>query len=678
MPDEIQDPRALRQAQFFMDLIKSGEVWPEDEWDKAREAYEGDAKTPQRVNLWRSTIDTSLAFQLQTDPTIRISPAEGFEDDERSKGRAGCDEALIKYLWREMGFGPERLRVIREGRIIGLGFARCCMDLRRMLPGIRHMDPEQVRIDPNCRGNIAEAQWVGFCEYVSPDLLVKDHPGLDVDKLRKASEPASGPKDDPDATKEQAEQISKSRGAVGAHLRRVRLWRLFLRNAAALYDKEPVGEKDEEAGPHLERFRDKEGLTEPRRYVELVEGYDCPAIVDEDAWPEALALDYDSWPVKRLAFNEAHHRTAGFTDHRHTKKVEEYLETVTGSGNRSMALKNCGAIGVVQGDLRSESELKKLLEQEGLKIVKNALGPDGKPLMALLFQDAGLSPEDVSWAELLMNWHDLISGVPKIRQGSEPETGVTATASDIASEATNARNEAQLRLIEEFDAEVVEQIQAMAHVNLRQLSSVEVVVPEQTVEVADPMTGMPVYDPTTFLPMTQTTPAHPEVMDNLPWAVASQILTEQPDAQLVSLGVEAMVGPELAQFWTDGEPLSVVRRSTQVTIERGSTQRRTREKKVLLALEMFKTVLAPIYEKTGRVDLLVKFATLLFDMQGLKTDFGAALPDPQEIMAQMQMQQQAQAAQVQQQQAVEQQDKQFDQGVQVAELAQQAQPVGAQ
>lgn len=676
MPEEIQDPKLLRQAKFFQDLIHSGEVWPEDEWDAARQAYEGDAQKPQRVNLWRSTIDTSLAYQLQIEPTIRIGPAEGFEDDEQSRGRAECDEAVVKYLWREMGFTSKRLRIVREARVIGLGFARCCMDLRRMLPDIKHMDPEQVRVDPNCRGNMAEAQWVAFCEYVSPDLLVRERSGLDLAKLRKASEPAAGPKEDPDASKAQAEQISRSRGVVGSHLRRVRLWRLFLRNAAALYDKEPIGEKDEEAGPHLERFRDKEGLTEPRRYVELVEGYDGPAIADEDVWPEALALDYDAWPVKRLAFNEAYHRVAGFSDHRHTKKIEEYLETALGSGNRSMALKNAGAIGVVQGDKRSESELKALLEKEGLKIVKDALGPDGKPLMALLFQDAGLTTEDVSWAELLMAWHDLISGVPRVKQGAEPDYG-TATEADIASEAASARSEAQLRIIEAFDTEIVEQVQAVAHVTLRQLSSVEIIVPEQTVNVTDPMTGVGVLDPTTLMPLTETTPEHPEVLDNLPWVEASAILTQDPSAQLVSLGVEAMVGPELAQWWIDGEPLKVVRRSTQVTIERGSTQRRAREKKVLLALEMFKTVLAPIYEKTGRVDLLVKFAELIFALQELKTDFGAALPDPQEILQQMQMQQQVQAAQAEQQQAADQDDKQFDRSVKVAELESQQQPAGA-
>ena len=673
MPDENQDPKLLRQAQFFMDLIKSGEVWPEDEWDKAREAYEGDAKTPQRVNLWRSTIDTSLAYQLQTDPTIRIGPAEGFEDDERSRGRASCDEALVKYLWREMGFGSERLRVIREARVIGLGFVRCCMDLRRMLPGIKHIDPEQVRVDPTCRGNMPKGQWMAFCEYVSPDLLAQDRPGLDFEKLRKASESAAGPKTDPDASTSQAEQIAKSRVSVGSHLKRVRLWRLFLRNAAALYDKEPVGEKDEEAGPHVERFRDKEGLTEPRRYVEIVEGYDGPAVADEDAWPEALALDFDGWPIKRLAFNEAYHRVAGFTDHRHVKKIEEYLETALGSGNRSMTLKNCGAIGLPTGDMRSELELKATLEKEGLKIVKNALGPDGKPLMALLFQDAGLTVQDVSWAELLMTWHDLLSGVPKVKQGAEPDYG-TATEADIASEAATARSEAQLRLIEAWDAEIVEQIQAMAHVTLRQLSSVEVVVPEQTIEVLRPQS---VAGVTYSVPMPETTPEHTEIMDNLPWVVASQILTEQPDAQLVSLGVEAMVGRELAQWWVDGEPLKVVRRSTQVTIERGSTQRRTRERKVLLALEMFRTVLAPVYERTGRTDLLVKFAELIFDLQGLKTDFGAALPKPEEVLQQIQAAQQAKEAQVQQQQAAAADKEQFDRGVKVADLEAKQQPVGA-
>jgi len=40
MADEIQDdPKALERATFFSNLIKSGEAWPEKEWDEARQAY---------------------------------------------------------------------------------------------------------------------------------------------------------------------------------------------------------------------------------------------------------------------------------------------------------------------------------------------------------------------------------------------------------------------------------------------------------------------------------------------------------------------------------------------------------------------------------------------------------------------------------------------------------------
>lgn len=524
---------------------------------------------------------------------------------------------------------------------------------------------------------MADASWVAFYEYVSPDMLAKDHPGLDSARLIKASTPAAGIPDDPDAKAEQAAELTRSRTTVGKQLRRVKLWRLFLRNAAALYDAEPADEEDKEAGPHLERFRDKEGMTEPRRYVELVEGYDGPLVADEIGWPEALALDFDAWPIKRLAFNEAHDRVSGFTDRRHLQRIEGYLERGMGNANRAMSLKHSGAIGQVGGDKRSESQIKGLLEEEGLKLVADAIGPDGKELLKLLFQDEGLSQEDVAWMELLLTQHDFLSGVPKVKQGAEPDYD-TATEATIASEAGSARSEDQLRLIEDWDAEVVAQIQGMAHVTLRQLSSVEVVVPEslEQAEGYDEATGM-------LVSMPQVTPAHPEVMDGLPWAQVQQILTEQPEAQLVSLGVEAMVGPELAQWWVDGEPLDVVRCSTTVTVERGSTQRRTRERKVMLALQMYEKVLAPIYEQTGRVDLLVKFATLLFELQDLGTDFGSALPKPEEVLAQMQQaqEQQAQAAEQEgmradEQAAGDEQDRNFQQNLEVEKLQVQAQGKG--
>ena len=613
MPD---DPKALRLARFFSQLIRSGEAWPEEEWDKAREAYEGDTKAtaPQRFNLWRSTLDTATAYQLQIDPTIRVEPAEGLADDGAAQAQAACDEALLKYLWDEMGLAKERSRITHDSKVIGLGFGRCCMDLRRMLPCFRHIDPEDVRVDPNCRGNLAEASWLAFSEYVSPDMLLRERKGLDSEKLMKSASGAAGPEEDPDAREGQRDALKEARENVGKHLRRVRLWRLFLRNAAALYDKEPESVKDEEAGPHLERFRDKEGLTEPRRYVELVEGYDGPALVDEDKWPDALALDYDAWPLKRLAYNEAFHRVAGFSDWRHLNRLEVYLETVIGDANADMALKNSGAIGLRDGDTRSEGQLKAVLETTGLKIVRDALDANGNPKMRVLFDDAGLSEQDLAWVKLLHDLHDQMSGVPKIRQAGETDIE-TATEAEILSEASNARVEAQLRLIEEWDAVVVEQLLAMAHVNLRKLSSVEIVLPEQ---VGYDEQGRP-----------YRVPKQTQAVDGLTWAEVSNILAQDPSAQLVSLGVEAMVGPALAEAWIDGQPLDVVRRSVRVRVERGSTQRRVRERKVMLALKLYESVLTPLY--ATRPDLLVKFARRVMEMQELDSDFGDVLPTDQEM-----------------------------------------------
>ena len=110
--------------------------------------------------------------------------------------------------------------------------------------------------------------------------------------------------------------------------------------------------------------------------------------------------------------------------------------------------------------------------------------------------------------------------------------------------------------------------------------------------------------------------------------------------EIVQPGVEAFVGPELAQYWIENLSEEELRSEIQLRIEQGSTRRLSRIQEVNEAHQLFRE-LAPLYQQFGLYDRLARLINMLlarhesFQLDALRVS-------EEELMAVLQQQAQAQ------------------------------------
>ena len=621
-PDAQATAETKAVQKFFEALVKQARPWSKDEWEKAWKAYEGDAEKPKRANLWRMKVDTQGAYLDEQPPNVPVKPADGFVDDPMASARADAEEALYAYIYREMGYRGAIARARHTADVQNIGAVVHCVDMRRMMPDLKFLPTEQIAVDPDCRGSLKDANWVAWWEYVSPETLARDYEGLDLERLRTiatdtrvALEP-----DNERRLKEGAAEVQRVR-------KRCKLWRVFARNEYALYDSEPTtmaADADEEAGPHWERFRDRHGMREPRRQVLFVEGYDRP-LSDTDQWDAAYALDWDEWPLHVLVHNEGEADLEGFTDYRHERRVLEYHEDALRAARQKAGLSSQLKIGGYQGCTMKGSEIRRIWSSPEVEFVPDAFTQDGRPRLAPIKFD-GLSDADLAWIEALEKQHEQISGLPRIKQGGEGDYE-TATEAQIASESSTTLANVRLRAFERFQSDIASQTIAMAHVLLPQVSEVEI----------PPVPGM-----------DGVMPPQGELV-RVPASALAAVLAQE-GVELVRLGVDAMVGEEKAAAWDESVPMEILRRSTVVAVERGSTQRRMRFEKVKLFAEVYERQMRPMIDKLAMVDPVmaldkeVAAARKVLELLDLE-EFESLMPDMNAVMQAVAMQQQAMAQQ---------------------------------
>jgi hypothetical protein len=638
-PDNTPEAeRLVGVAKYFLSLVRLGEIWPKDEWEEARVAYEGSTEKPNRLraNLWRTMVDTQAAFLDQDPKRPIVRPQDGYAKDETARGQAQCEQALYDYIFREMDYASAIEQVRHSAGLIDVGFAVLSWDMRRSLPAFRYLEPEDVRIDPDCGGDLARAGWIAFAENVSAELLSRQA-GIPLDKLRKAR---VKPLPDADQPERDAEEVRRATEVVGAAIDKCRVWHIYARNEFALYDTRPASdEQDQEGRPHFERHRDRHGMNEPRRYVKVVEGYDRPIEDIQDGWPEALALDWDEWPIVMLGFNRRKGKCAGFTDWRHVSVLQEDFNTVLKDLVVRAKLRNPPKMLKGEGCTMDDAQIKRMLESTEVEVIGGAVDATGKPTLVPL--DFGTpTVQEVELLATVKNLVDQMSMLPEIMRGGE-QGFETATEARTASEAAAAKIERRFRRYERMQIEIARKTIQACHANLPLLTRVERLQPVmREVLIPDPVTG-------TTLPTGQMEPTgdFEPVVDSLMWSEA-QIALAEPGAELVQLGVEAMVGPELARFWPEGKPLSVIRASTRVDVERGSSQRRVREEKSKEFRELVMQVLLPVSQATNSPQMALAIARkclLLMDVEDVD-QLVPSLPEVEAALAAQAAQEQAQAA----------------------------------
>ncbi len=663
-----------RVCAFFHNRVKAGEKWPTDEWRESLETYTGprDKARRGRANLYRTKLDTQSAF-LSRDPLqVQFSPQDGYEHDAFAKALADCEEDVYRYLFREQGFGRTIARMRWSVGVRNIGAVWHTVDKRKMLPGLRYLNPKtQLAVDPDAGGDLSQAAWVAVAEFIAPSVLSRmpsvKQAGIKRADLDKAAQAQADLLEAENGTQAAVERLDAMEAVAPAD-RKCKVWHVYARNHVALHDAAPEeAENPKEGAPHLERFRDERGMREPRRYVMFVENYRERVVIDNDFWPEPVDYDYNEWPVTLLRYNEDDETVAGFTDVRHEQVLLDDHETSLKDLNTRDRVRNPPKFLKSSGCSLSDARIRELLESDDVECFPDGLTADGK--VALQMVDWGtLAEADMKRPEQLRDLYYMVSMVPEVMRGEEMETKRTATEVQQVTDAATAKLEARLKAYQEAQAEIARKVIQTAHAILPKHSRIEVMEPV-TVQVQDEM-GQPLFDEMTGEPVREVVAMEPRLygeppMPPLPWVgdemtPGARDLLKQPGAELVYLGVDAMVGDEKAQAWEDELPLEIVRRSVKVSVEQGSTNARQAAEKIGQFAEIWQNFLGPVIQQLEQAGLFGKTLELKAQaarkaMELMRLDeFEELVPDDQQIqeLAAQAMAQQQQAAEAEMQAAM--------------------------
>jgi len=591
---DMSEDKRKKVAKFYFGLIAQAEKQPTVEWNKARAAYESEftdkATDQQHANIWRAKVDTQAAFQDSEPAKVRFMPPE-WAGDEEAREEAECVEHVYSYLDREQGIRAQISRMGHSADVTNNGFVAVRFDQRKRLPGVFFLENDRVAIDGDCGGWLDRAEWVAYYEMIAAEDLAEWYPDVPFEALRDAAR-----KNEEATTHDDGREADRV-ATVSNSLQKCKVWRFFARGKAALYDREPATTPaDREGQPHFERFRKRHGLEEPRRYLFLIEGVEVP-LEDMDGWPPEYLLDTNEWPLEHLTNNRGYDTVYGHTDYRHERALLQELERAV-----TNIVARHGIDGLKLGGHPSlkdrAEEIKQWLQKPGVQFLPHMLDANGKPLIQPVETNA-LTQHDLAYISQLQEMYDQISMQPRASRGDE-DPGKTATASQIESDWQNARNNFRLRQFEWAIANVARKVMQMARVTLRRLTWVEVPrLPEDGGGYA--------------------------VIEMLAAEANAALSDPAVDADLIQVGVEAMVGPELSAYWQDWPTGGIEQagrrrwalRNLRVSVERGSTQRSTRLQKVKAFVETYVQMILPVITQLGAIDAAIESASKVLSMQDL-------------------------------------------------------------
>jgi hypothetical protein len=601
----IGSKEAIRVQRFFESMVKTADVIQKPfrgEWDKARKAYEGDVEKNVLSNMWRSKVDTQAAYMDSDVPRVRFYPAEASAVGTDMETHAKCDEAVNAYIFREQHFRRELGYVRHSADLTGVGFCVVRPDQTKGMPELVHLENEQVAVDPDAKNRMERAAWVAYCEAMSPEQLKELYPDVPIRKFNEVSgRPAEMLADELD---------SKIDPMDSGYFNRCKVWRIYSRNQAAMYDAEPAYDKESqpEHAAKIERFKDNPLATEPRRYVLLVEGMDGP-LIDMDGWPDEFLCDDDEWPVMRLCYTENCDNVYGVTDYRHERALVQGIEDVLQDMIEKCSIEGL-KLGGSEATRSKQDEINTFLSKKGVQFLSGIVDELGKPLVSVL-DFKGLSQQDLTLLDTLIAMYDQVAMQPRAARGAE-SPGKTATATQIENDRQAARATVRLRKFEELISSASRLTMQMAHVMMPQMTRIYGKYGPVALATNLPL----VNDVGVALDLNE------ENEYDVAWDIADKLMREH-DYELINIGVEAIAGLELAATWQDWPEQaspgykSLVLRGVRVNVERGSTQRSARMQKVSMFREVFAEMILPVATATGDMKFTVEAIEKVLDMMDI-------------------------------------------------------------
>jgi hypothetical protein len=663
--DENQaDPSApvTELVEFWIgECERAGKDQPTGMWNKAQKRYAvEDSRNisildPDKdstvdfpvVNDLRNHVEASMSYLDQTRASFSVTPSRAYTLDQNKQKEAQCEQAYLDYIWGEQKMQPVESMKLHSALLRNIGVTFPYFDFKKWMPDLKYIPAERVRFDPDCKGIWPEANWCAYYEDVSVDVLRSLHDDLTPEELKTVRKLAKSSLTD-DQQKEASEE-KKAKHSV------VRLWHIFAQNDAAIRvpDESKLDEK--------KSFADELQLNVPRRYMQAVGGLKR-FLIDEPKWP--FDLDRKELPFTTLQFNPDDGSLYGFTDHAQMERTDEMSDAVMTyieQDCKNAAIRKFGgpdAAVISQEDIKTFIESPETTYQHGLvdeagkaKVIPLNVGqinPGMKDSYETIHEEAMRSSGQ---SELLAeNLADLKE--------------VTALGVKYHESKLHQRVNRRLSGPRGYESSILEdavKILEIAHQKVPRYSVVAVKTPMETPDIESQMM------------VTQ----EKEILQSLPWDQACSAIKN--GGTLVKLGVDSIVGPELAEFWltTDDVPMIYFKLSTSTTVVPGSTRSITSSERVADLSDFYINILWPtIYQPTMNLGKAAKFVTYLAQLSGSIDKVEQFIPTDEEIQQSMQQQQEVQQQQANQQMELEKQKMDMQMQVEGQKLEMEKQKMG--
>ena len=653
---------------YWMSWAKRAEkMQPVDEWKAAEERLMGgdvsDIKSLAYVSGYRLQYESLKSFLDQTEAQINVSAAPAYIDDQFVVKTAECDKLYLKHVWQE-----QRCQIVQSQKLDStlqrnVGFVLNLFDKKKWMPKLKYLPARNVLLDPDSGADFSNASSIGYKEEVSLETI-KGLFELSNDELASIRKAANSTID-----KEEQREMD---GEEGDLYTTVTLYHVFARNDAAT---RITDDEDDEKLPS-QSLADELSLATPRKYLQFVNGYHKP-LKDED-WP--FDLDDDEWPITRLSFNNPTGSLYGFTDNKQMARMDMFCDNLLHDIEQSARWEGDKKFaGGPSADDLDPIKINSFLNDPKKTYIPNMIGADGKPKI-LEISTGNFNHSLVEALKTATQERNVASALGELLTsdvGSYKD--VTALAARMHDSNVHQRINRRLGGPEGYEASITEdaiKMMEIAHQFVPKLSVLEIPKPvfmtdELGLEALD-VNGQPVQEEDENGPVTELE------YQSVPWSEARQMLIN-PEVKLIQMGVDAIVGDELAQYWRTPEdtPMREFKVATQVSIVPGSTRSITQEQKAANLKQYLMEVYAPMYQALGRMDLYVKFAGRLGQLLGIDRieDY---LPNEQETeqfkqeadqqKQQQEQQQQQQQMQQEQQMGLEGQRQQQESQVQNAQL----------
>ena len=589
---EKQQPVKEWEAAEARLQIKKSDLTGEEERGGDEEPY---------VNGWRLLYESLKSFLDQRDAMFNVMPAETLMADEYFLKRAQCEAAYLKYVWREQKLQQAQSQKLDSALQRNVGYTLVGFDKKKWLPTARYLPARDVLLDSSCGGLLNRSNWMGYKEYLPIEEFKAQNKVTDkeLESLRKHVGSNLSELDHTNLASEKEDKTDFMR-----LFDVVTVYNVFARNASAVRKVE-----DGEVEKPSASIVDELNLTTPKLYLKFVKGIFRP--VYEGDWP--YDLDDDEFPITQLKFNTPVENLYGYTDNRQMRRLDILFDAVV--NDLEHATYREGRIKVTgppEGET-SKDTINAFLNDKDEDYIPGLLAPDGKPKIVPIEQGK-LSMGLVKALEVLRDLRNEASALGELSSTQIKEyKEVTALAARLHESNVHQKINRRLNGPEGYEVSIQEdaiKIMEIAHQLVPKYSLLEV----------------------------------PSEMGNdlitVPWEQALVAL-RSPDVSLIKLGIDAIVGAELAEFWmtTAEEPIEAIKLSTKISIVPGSTRRITEEERAAVLKQYYQEVFFPLYQAMNRWDLAVNYLNQITALIGLENteNFVPTLSDAQQFM---QMQQQ--------------------------------------